>query len=63
MNLNMNPKTLHFLLEVVQIAGAVGTAAGLVGKFYPPAAIGAAVATAVATAIKPFTVGNVPPSS
>ena len=63
MNLNLNPKILHVLLEIVQIGGALGAAQSVVGTFNPIAGTVCGVAGAVATYIKSNVIGNIPPAS
>jgi hypothetical protein len=63
MNLNINPKTLHILLELVQGLGLISTVASLPGLSLvaPWAGIVGGCASGVATIIKTqFITGNIP---
>lgn len=69
MNMNMNPKVLHFALESVQLLGTVATITGFLGHIPLPGPWSgvvtavAAIATASATAIKTNVIGNINPTN
>lgn len=65
MNMNMNPKILHFASDAVQILGVLGTVLSFPGVavFAPWAGIASGVATGIATVIKTQVVGQIPAST
>ena len=60
--LNLNPKTAHFLLELVQGLGLVATVASLPGlsAVVPWVGIAGAVAAGAASIVKTNILGNIP---
>lgn len=65
MNLNLNPKTLHLLMEFTQGLGALSVVCSLPGiaVVAPWAGIVGGVASGVATIIKTQIIGNIPASN
>lgn len=65
MNLNQNPKVLHFAAESLQILSILGIVLSFPGisVIAPWAGIASAAVTGVSTFIKTQIVGNVPPSA